>query len=485
MKSQAMIKQIKELHSSGHGIRKIAQALGVARNTVKRHLKNEMSPENRSIKGESKKKTWASSFDWETVLGEARAGVTVLQLHKEYEPPVSYKQFCRLIHERRREKPKPACRIQHTPGEKTFIDFTDGIPITCPRTGKRSKTHLFIAVLPFSSKTFGVFVEDQSLPNFIRCHEKMWAYFGGVTPYVVIDNLKAGVKKAHIYDPDKNPTYCDYGNQTGFAVLPARPYTPRDKASVETGAGVVQKGFYQQVRNETFYSISQLNERWFVYLNVLNDTEMKDYGVSRNDRFANEKELLLPLRQGSYEIASWKTPKVHPDCCVQIDKSFYSVPFSYCGQRVRAKVTDKLIAIYSEETEHIVTHSRATRIGTVCIRDDHLPPWSLQSSRIEVKRCQELARAIGPRTEALFEQWFSSTRPLTYLRRAQGVCRLQREGLTVEAIEYGSSQALTFERHRLAYIRDCARAFSARPKLCPSSLPTREDSTIHLHGRNF
>jgi hypothetical protein len=52
----------------------------------------------------------------------------------------------------------------------------------------------------------------------------MWAFFGGVTPYVVIDNLKSGVKSAHRYDPDINPTYCEYGNHQGFAVLPARPY---------------------------------------------------------------------------------------------------------------------------------------------------------------------------------------------------------------------------------------------------------------------
>jgi len=31
------------------------------------------------------------------------------------------------------------------------------------------------------------------------------AFFGGVAPYVVIDNLKSGVRAAHRYDPDVNP----------------------------------------------------------------------------------------------------------------------------------------------------------------------------------------------------------------------------------------------------------------------------------------
>jgi transposase len=46
----------------------------------------------------------------------------------------------------------------------------------------------------------------------------MFAYFGGVTPYLVVDNLKSGVHKAHLYDPDVNPTYCDFANHMGFAV---------------------------------------------------------------------------------------------------------------------------------------------------------------------------------------------------------------------------------------------------------------------------
>jgi transposase len=44
----------------------------------------------------------------------------------------------------------------------------------------------------------------------------------------VVDNLKSGVHKADLYDPDVNPTYCDFANHMGFAVLPARPRKPRE-----------------------------------------------------------------------------------------------------------------------------------------------------------------------------------------------------------------------------------------------------------------
>ena len=60
----------------------------------------------------------------------------------------------------------------------------------------------------------------------------MFAYFGGITPYVVVDNLKSGVHRADLYDPDVNPTYCDFANHMGFAVLPARPYKARDHCAI-------------------------------------------------------------------------------------------------------------------------------------------------------------------------------------------------------------------------------------------------------------
>ncbi len=40
-----------------------------------------------------------------------------------------------------------------------------------------------------------------------------------------------------------------YANHAGFAVLPARSNRPKDKANVECHAGLIQRTFYQEVRN--------------------------------------------------------------------------------------------------------------------------------------------------------------------------------------------------------------------------------------------
>ena len=65
-----------------------------------------------------------------------------------------------------------------------------------------------------------------------------------------------------------------------------------DKGSGESHIGVVQRSFFQEVRNRVFYSLPELNQTLRDYLQRLNYEVMKDYGVSRSQRFAEEKKQL-------------------------------------------------------------------------------------------------------------------------------------------------------------------------------------------------
>jgi len=90
---------------------------------------------------------------------------------------------------------------------------------------------------------------------------------------------------------------------------------------------VIQRGFFQEIRNRTFYSISDLNHLFRDYLNRLNNEVMKDYGVSRAQRFEEEKKFLKELPGSRFQLSEWRSAKVHPDCHIQVGKNFYSTPF--------------------------------------------------------------------------------------------------------------------------------------------------------------
>ena len=338
--SVRMQTQIKQMSEQGHSIRTIARVLRLSRRTVRKYLEP-------ALVAAEKAGGWQEQIDWEHVREEVNGrGTTIKQIGREVAPQIEYVKFWRAYWEYGSCVASPSevtIRLDHKPGEKVQVDFSDGVWLTDRATGKKTLTQFFLGVLPFSSHVFGEFVLDQKLATFIGLHERMFAYFGGVTPYLVVDNLKSGVSKAHLYDPDVNPTYCDFANHMGFAVLPARPRKPRDKGSGETHIGVLQRDFYQRVRDQVFYSLEELNQVLRRYLEHLTQEVMKDYGVSRAQRFEAEKAHLKPLPPTRFELSEWRSAKVHPDCHIQVEKNFYSVPFVYVGQRLRVRLSEKMV----------------------------------------------------------------------------------------------------------------------------------------------
>jgi len=457
-KSQKMKQQVLELYKKGHGKRRIAQMLGISKNTVKGILRGpgHPDPESPGTDPESSKNSdhWSEQVSWDRIQGELGKRYTTFKcLHEENAPSgVSYLRFWRELKRRFPENLADQARIrfQYAPGERVEIDYCDGISIVDRLTGLERKTHLFAAVSASSDLTFGEFSFSQKQEEFIASHDRMHHFFGGVFKYVVVDNLKSAVHRAHTYDPDTNPVYLDYANHMGFAVLPARPRTPRDKPAIEATIGVIQRQFFAEVRNRIFYSLQELNVCFREYLKRLNHSVMKDYGVSRNERFLEEKPSLSSLPQSMFEVFEYRMAKVHPDCHIQVQKNFYSVPYSLIGQTLRVKVSPRLVEVFNSDHESVAVHTRYQGRGKFATNDHHYPEQKLAAIRFDLIHAKREAEKIGPETLKLIEELLAGPHPLKYLRRIQGILRL-RKIYSASAMEYACHQALVFNRPRLSY----------------------------------
>ena len=489
--SGPMREQIKHLLENGHSIRKVAQALGVSRQTVRKFGREraeakppEEGAEDVVVADSLPGAVWAQAIDWQAVRAAVSGGATIKQVHAEWAPEVSYTRFRRMLHLRAAPAKQVAIRIVHEPGRAAQVDYCDGVMIVDRVTGEVSKTQFFCGVLPFSGYTFGEFAMSQKLPSFIESHERMWSYFGGVSQYVVVDNLKSGVKRAHRYDPDVNPTYCDFANHCGFAVLPARPYKPRDKACVEATIGAIQRGFFQEVRTRTFYSLSELNAAFREYLKRFNAVVMKDYGQSREERFLAEQKQLSPVPSLRFEIAEWCSCKVHPDCHIQVEKNFYSVPFLAVGSTVRVRKTQRLVEIFTLGHEPLAAHSRVRGTGKFSTDERHYPDEKLSIARFDIHVAQRESQRIGPSTHEVVHRLVRDKHPLRYLRRVQGILRLAKSPtLTNDAMEYACGMALKFGNLRLEYIRSCAEHYRQNGQRPVLVAPPRELGEVFLHGK--
>ena len=169
-----------------------------------------------------------------------RKGVTLLLLWEEYRASCAgssyqYAQFC-VYYRQYRSRLKLSMRQIHKVGEKLFVDYSgDGVPIVDPQTGEIRPAQIFVAVLGASGYTFAEATMSQKLPDWIGSHVRAFNFFDGVPQIVVPDNLKSAVTTPCRYEPELNATYAEMARHYGVAIIPARPYKPRDKAMVELG----------------------------------------------------------------------------------------------------------------------------------------------------------------------------------------------------------------------------------------------------------
>ena len=206
---------------------------------------------------------------------------------------------------------------------------------------------LFVAAMGASNYTFAEAVASEGLEDWILAHVRMFAFLGGVPKAVVPDNLKSAVIKADRFDPGLNRTYAEMAAHYGTAILPARPRKPRDKAKVEVAVQVAQRWILARLRNHRFFSLAELNVAIRRLLDELNMRVMRGYGASRADLFATlERPNLQPLPAEPYVFARRKRARVAPDYHVEIDSSWYSVPFALIKQEVDVRISGQTVEIF-------------------------------------------------------------------------------------------------------------------------------------------
>jgi hypothetical protein len=484
-----MQNQVYELFDRGHKLRAIARSLNVSRNTIKSILKRRQEASSVLTNTNVGPVSQGPALNWEDVSKERAKGICFKILHQEFAPEGwDYHKFWREFQKtfpNFKKSQNITMRLEHRPAEKTFFDFSEGIDIVDAKTGEITTTQFLCGVLPFSSYTYGEFILNQKQPAFCAAIENAFAFFGGVTQYVTVDNLKSAVTRAHLYDPDVNPGFCEFANHWNFAVIPARPYKPRDKAANESAIGVIQRSFFQEVRNKTFFSLYELNQAFRQFLTRFNSQTMKEHKASRAERFEVERPLLKALPGDKFEIATHKICKVHADCHIQIQNKFYSVPHNFVGQEVNVKITDKMLQVFSKESLLIATHAILIGSQRSSTNELHYPEHKISLTKFEVKSAQAQAKAIGPHTADLVEKLITTDWPLRHLRRIQGIVRLvSSKQVSKEDMEYAAKQALAFNKTTYLYIKNAALHFKHNGNRPVLLTPQRSQADLFLHSNN-
>jgi len=390
--------------------------------------------------------------DWSLLHRELkRPGVTLSLLWEEYRAVhrdgYGYSRFCELYRAWKGGL-APTMRQAHVAGEKMFVDYAGAtMEVIDGLTGEVRVAQVFVATLGASSYTYAEATWTQALPNWIGSHSRAFAYFGGVPRQVVPDNLKSGVVKACLYDPEINRTYADMAAHYDTAIIPARPRKPRDKAKVEVGVQVVERRILARLRNRIFFSLAELNQAIHELLEDLNRRQTKHLGASRRRLFeALDRPALKPLPAETFQYAEWKQRRAGLDYHVEVAKHYYSVPHALAKQKLWARITERTVEIF-HNGKRVAVHMRGPGNRHHTTVAEHMPSSHRRYANWTPERIRRDAAANGPNTKILIDVILrAKPHPEQGFRSAIGILRLAKTH-GPERLEAACERALEIGAH--------------------------------------
>jgi len=227
-------------------------------------------------------------------------------------------------------------RQRHYAGEKLFVDYAERTgPIygaTCEEVYRAS---IFIGALGASGYAYAEPTRTASLPDWLGSHVRMLEFYSCAPTILVPDNPCVGVTKADRYEPELQRSYEEMAAHYGVAVIPARPFRPRDKSRAELTVLLVCRWVLARLRHQRFFSLEELNAAIRPLLIELNERPFQKLPGSRRSVFeALDHPAMRPLPATPYVYAEWKRVRAAFDYHVDVDRHYYSVPHALVGQEL-------------------------------------------------------------------------------------------------------------------------------------------------------
>lgn len=361
--------------------------------------------------------------DW--IVGEVNKGRNAMSIYQDLVERFGfthrYNSVKRYVKGLKKQDPEQYDRLEFLPGEEAQVDYGQGAFTIHPKTGKRRRPRLFVMTLRYSRKSFRKTIWNSSKENWAKLHEEAFRYFGGCPQYIVLDNLKEGVCKPDLYEPELNPVFQAMLAHYGVVADPARVADPDRKGTVENAIQHTQntglKGREFKLIEEQNQWLMHWEERW---------ASLRVHGRTKRqvqEMFLEEKPFLKKLPLQSFRYFDQGVRTVWDDGCVEVQGCFYSALPALLYSEVMVRIYDLEIEIFDKKTSTLLRrHIRSFKRGSVKMEEaDRI----FNPSRM-TETFLDKAGKIGPKTRELCELLFKEQGRIGQ-RKMRGVLSLARK----------------------------------------------------------
>lgn len=442
------IAEILEHWRAGRSIRGIAHSLSVSRPTVRKYVYaaeargfhpgqpappqgwkaflKEVAPKPPAPLGQSEVFNLIHPFHGEIkdAVVSTRPATIWQRLRDEKKLPVSLATFYRYLHCYLPDifnKPKVTVRRDDPPpGDEAQIDFGYLGTWQDPLSGKTRRLWAFALILSMSRHMFVRAVTKMDQREWLTSHVLAFDFFGGATKRIVPDNLKTGIIKPDLYDPQFNRGYEELAHHYDIIIDPARRGKAKDKPRVERIIPYIRDSFWS---GRNFSSLEDINKEALEW--CLKVAGIREHSTTHQPPLAlfrlAEQSALKPLPAAPFEIATWYQPKVAHDCHIQVNGTLYSIPYQYVGKTLQVKQGSRTVECYLDY-ELVKVHLRGAKGQRVTDWQDY-PPEKSAFYQQTPAWCRHRATLLGNEVKKTIEALLEK-HALHYLRQCQGIIRL-------------------------------------------------------------
>jgi transposase len=312
----------------------------------------------------------------------------------------SYNSVKRFVATLRQREPQRFDVLEFLPGEEAQVDYGQGA-LTRWKPGQYKRPYLFVMTLKYSGKSFRKVVWKTNQETWARLHEEAFHAFGGCPQYVVLDNLKEGVLRPDLYEPELNPVYAAMLTHYGVVADPCRVGDPNRKGTVESA---IQHTQGTALKGKRFESIETQNaflttweERW---------AATRIHGRKKRqvlEMYKEEQPHLRPLPATRLRYFTQGTRTVDDAGLVQVSARYYAALPAAPHSTVTVRIYDREIEILDAAGQLLRRHEIAPRKGAFALdASDRLFNPSRETARLLRK-----AEVIGPGTAAFAQELFA------------------------------------------------------------------------------
>lgn len=454
---EELIQELVTLHRQGLSRRAIARALGISRNTVKVLLaahavaRDEGQPAvvKRPVRVPRASKVDAyapriaalleqypditSQRVFETLREEGFAGGAT-----------AVKKYVRVLRPPPRPEPSLATP-EYGPGEMSENDWSP-YDITFA-DGHREKVQAFSYVLVYSRRKFFDLYRHANLHALMDGHVGAFTRFSGCAGSTIYDSQKNVVLRWEGQQPIYNPRFLAFAAHYEFRPRAVRG-EPNAKPRVERSFWEAERSF---LNGRTFLDFEDMRAQLARWLDTIVD-QRRRHGETPLDRFAREREHLVPLPRHPYDTARVLYRICSIDGFVAWEGNAYAVPYAHVTDILPVRITQRELFVYAADLTCVARHELAPRGRGLRLDPQGLHPRPGRQSPVDLDQLRVTFDQMGEHAARFFRLmsagptriWGHQARQIILLRERFATDDL--DAALGHAASFGAFEHLAIER---------------------------------------